>query len=297
MKKSVIVTGGTKKDVPAMAVLVLNIRDTNINLADEIIIYHDGISKKDQKIINTIFPTKFIEYRFPGDTNSFNSTITDYFSTMVFCKYECFKLLSEYHRVIWTDYDVVIRGDFSELIEPTPSGVKFIPSLETKVRQQFFDSIKEIDMSMYDMERMATCMSLFVLYDTLKNYMSIYNSCITKAIEYGKHLHLGEQGVIDLLIQDYKIEYLPLENKVYSSHPSKDKIDDSIKILHSYGQPKFWNGLKNEQWNFYYEKWLGLGGTSFLELKKKNDRINRNLINKALKKIKSIVKNILGWRR
>ena len=45
-KKTAVVTGGTSNDVPAMACLVMNIKDTNPGLADEIVIYHDGISEK-----------------------------------------------------------------------------------------------------------------------------------------------------------------------------------------------------------------------------------------------------------
>lgn len=49
-KKTAVVTGGTSNDVPAMACLVMNIKDTNQGLADEIVIYHDGISKKESTV-------------------------------------------------------------------------------------------------------------------------------------------------------------------------------------------------------------------------------------------------------
>ena len=96
-KKTAVVTGGTSNDVPAMACLVMNIKDTNPGLADEIVIYHDGISEKDQRLINRIFPTRFILYESPfKDVMNFGDVVTKYFSPMVFCKYECFKLLDDY---------------------------------------------------------------------------------------------------------------------------------------------------------------------------------------------------------
>ena len=83
MGKTAIVTGGTKKDVSAMGVLALNIKEIAPDLADELIIYHDGISKKEQKIIQNIFPTRFCEYQFPIDfiSRRKNSSLR-YFSSM-----------------------------------------------------------------------------------------------------------------------------------------------------------------------------------------------------------------------
>lgn len=40
----VLVTGGTGKDIDAMAVLALNMKDKTPGLADEMAILHDGVS-------------------------------------------------------------------------------------------------------------------------------------------------------------------------------------------------------------------------------------------------------------
>lgn len=48
MKKA-IVTGGTRNFFPAMAVLALNIADKCPDIADELVIYHDGVSRSQQK--------------------------------------------------------------------------------------------------------------------------------------------------------------------------------------------------------------------------------------------------------
>jgi hypothetical protein len=46
----------------------------------------------------------------------------------------------------------------------------------------------------------------------------------------------------------------------------------NAKIIHAFGQPKFWNGIFNEQWNNNYKLWLKVGGTRY-----KNSRI-KNLL-------------------
>ena len=115
-KKTAIVTGGTSNQFPAMAVLALNLADKCPDIADELVIFHDGISDDEQKKVNQIFPTRFINYRNPfSDKSSFNETITNYFSFMVFCKYECWRLLEEYKTVIWCDYDITFLQNVSEL--------------------------------------------------------------------------------------------------------------------------------------------------------------------------------------
>ena len=72
MGKTAIVTGGTHKDVSAMGALALNIREITPELADELIIFHDGISEKEQQIIKQIFPAKFVRYKYPETGASHN---------------------------------------------------------------------------------------------------------------------------------------------------------------------------------------------------------------------------------
>jgi hypothetical protein len=56
-----------------------------------------------------------------------------------------------------------------------------------------------------------------------------------------------------------------LDHHTYCSHPQKDVLSEDVKILHCYGQPKFWNGLYCEQWEENYKTWINLGGTPYFE--------------------------------
>lgn len=126
-KKCAIVTGGTKNHFPAMATLVLNIKDKCPNLADDIIIFHDGVPAKQQKILNKVCPVKFIQYETPFDESIKFSV--NYFTNMVFCKYECWNLLKEYKTVIWLDYDMLVLDNLLELLDDQNNCVaKFCPS-------------------------------------------------------------------------------------------------------------------------------------------------------------------------
>ena len=264
-KKTAIVTGGTANDVSAMACLVMNIKDTNPNLADEIIILHDGISEKDQRLINRIYPTRFIFYESPfKDVTDFDDVVTKYFSPMVFCKYECFKLLADYECVIWTDYDVVIVDDISELKVKTVNGIRMDISRGSLVSESFKGDAK-LALENYNLTREGISMGVFCLFNNLFNVQGIYDFCIKYTKKFAPHLFLPEQAIINLMLQHFNIDVslnTPLGKK-YTVHPVYDKNIRDVKIYHSYGQPKFWNGLCNKTWELNYKKWIKMGGTPY----------------------------------
>ena len=60
MGKTVIVTGGTHKDVSAMGVLALNLKEVAPRLADKMIIFHDGIKRKNNRLLKKYFQRFFM---------------------------------------------------------------------------------------------------------------------------------------------------------------------------------------------------------------------------------------------
>lgn len=285
MKKNAIVTGGTKDQFPAMAVLALNIADICPNIADVLVIYHDGIPLKEQNKIQKIFPTRFIEYKSPFlDVNNFDDVVTKYFSTMIFCKYECFKLLEEYQTVIWTDYDVVILKDISNLKNKHITAC-FMPDTHIKsLTAMFYPTIEEEKLSNTFLDKIGICTPLFILHDSLKNCSEIYRDCILMTIKYAKHLYLPEQCIFNMIIENYKIDYFPIPYIPYATHPVNNDINDSTKIIHAYGQPKFWNGQHNNQWEKYYKIWI---------TKYHGSEIQCRIDKKILSRIKNILKKII----
>ena len=260
MGKTAIVTGGTCKDVAAMGVLAINLREKAPDLADELIIFHDGISKKNQQIIQHIMPTRFEQYSFPIDFISKRKNRSlRYFSEMIFCKYECFRLLREYDRVIWTDYDVLILKDLHELND-RQDGLQIVRD-SAPMRQMFLPSVQEAKLDEFDLSEPGVCTPLFVLAKAVGDYESFYEWCITMTQKYAAYIDLPEQCIMSMLIQKYQIPYYNLSVKQYALHPRE--YDGEASILHSYGRPKFWEGLYNEQWEAYYSEWLSMGGSRY----------------------------------
>ncbi|MDE5818723.1 MAG: hypothetical protein K2N41_02095 [Lachnospiraceae bacterium] len=250
----VLVTGGTKKDIDAMAVLALNVRDKTPNLIDEMVVFHDGVAEKLQRKFQTILPTRFIRYRCPiPKWKLWQNKIIRYFSPMVFCKIECLKLLEEYDTVIWSDYDVIIKEDISELLEEEQA-FSFVCDPDKTMRDMFYKSIDRADVREFDLDGGCICTPLFVFHRDHQKFMQYYEWCIRAMQRYIKYLYLPEQAIFTMMVQKYRIPYSKLNEKIYCTHPKDD--GEGIKIIHAYGQPKFWNGLENEDWNHYHKQWL-----------------------------------------
>lgn len=251
--RTAIVTGGTKKDVDAMAVLVLNLQEVSPNLADELIVFHDGIPVKKQEVISQIMPTRFITYKCPINWfRLMSNKIIRYFSPMIFCKYECLRLLDEFDTVIWTDYDIVIRESIDEIKELS-ADMSFMVNEDKTLRSMFYPSIEREDMRTFDLEGECIATPLFVFHNSVKNYKKLYQWCYEKTKQYLRHLYLPEQCIITMMTQYFQIEYFKMQIPIYCMHP-KEALPET-KILHAYGQPKFWNGLQSEIWNQYYKEW------------------------------------------
>lgn len=267
MKKGVIVTGGTSNDVAAMAVLALNIRETNPNLADEMVIYHNGISKKDQRLINAIIPARFIVYHCPIKIRK--NEIGSYFTYMLFCKYECFMLLADYEYVIWTDYDVLIRRRLIEIEKAREEqrGITIVANTEKPIRNMFEKEIKNTEIYKYDLDKESLNTPLFVLNRNLRDYKRLWQWSYEKTNEYQEDLVLAEQCIFSLLVQEFRLQYKAIRPEIYSPHP--DKANEDGLILHAYGQPKFWNGLFNEKWDSYYQQWRKMGGSGYYKYNQK----------------------------
>ena len=273
MKKNAVVFTVSSDLIFAVANLMLDIKKISPQLADEVVVFHNGIKEKDLALLNSILPTKAMEYRIPvADLSKFNQVTLGYFTEMAYAKFECLKLLNDYKNVTYLDPDMVVVKDISCLLEKCESGIKMMPS------GQMVSEQLHVDVDEYDMKREGICGCIFVFQDHV-NYIELYNFCILALNKYASKLKLAEQAIFDFMIQEFNIKICPIENHLYSPHPSNKQYMQNARILHAYGQPKFWNGLENKQWNENYKIWIEMGGSKYKSatwLKK----INKKMLSK-----------------
>lgn len=277
MKKNRAIVFTVSKNLAfSVACVTMDIKKLSPNLADEIVVIHNGIKENDQRLLASILPTRFIHYSLPIDKSLISDDILNYFTEMVFAKFECLRLLDEYKNVMLTDSDVVIQKDIAELFDYCESGFKILKDGENRnVSSQFKESIQG-----YDMNAGCTATGIFALQDHLKNYKKMYYFCYESLIKYHDKIYLPEQAIFDLMLQEFDIQICPIDAKIYSPHPTDIELAPHAKIIHAYGQPKFWNGLANEQWNQNYKKWIEMGGSRYKA---------PTLLSKIIKKTKKIL--------
>lgn len=259
MKKAAIVMGGTANMSFAMAVFLLSFFQENLQINTDVIIFHDGISESEKKVMEQIHPCYFREYISP-----FSMEVLDRidsicrFTPMVFCKYECLRLLNEYETVVWFDYDMIVTGDLTGLFTPVSGGARLM------LTRTLGECIKG-DLQGGDLERykckIGVHSSVMAFYNTLPDYLKLYDWCIEMTEKYSYNLKLPEQVIFSLMIHQFNIPVYPLQFSLYSPHPILHKgnpWDMYVKIWHTYGKKKFWNGIHNNSWNEFYEEYLKL---------------------------------------
>ena len=262
-KNTAIVLGGSFDLSFAIGAFLINLKKYSPNLADDIIIYHDNISEKDQEIMNSIIPVKFIKFELNEKLNNIDTFVRERFSDLIFFKYECLKLLNEYKTVIVTDFDVLLLDDISEIAIPKNNNVK------CKMLKDFIEIIGG-DLShdilnepsfKYDKDMFVMGAGLIVFYDTIKNIDELYNYCLDKTMQYSKYLLLPEQAIFSLMLHDFNIEPEVIDRTIYVVHPREHHKYKNAKILHAFGPQKFWNSIENDSWNANYKEWIKLGGS------------------------------------
>lgn len=275
-KDNAVVFGLTSNYVFAVACVMMDLKKFNSDWVDEIVILHDGISQKQQKLLNTILPCRFIEYVFPiKNVSNFNKNTLNYFSKMVFSKYECLRLLDDYHNVVWLDYDIVITQNISELVDYCKSGIKMLLS-DHKVLGQLHSPVQD-----YDMDLNGISAGTFVFQDHLKLYKEMYDFCYEKTEKYAEYLGYPEQAIFDFMIQDFKLNIDIIDKNIYCVHPREKEKLSTAKIIHSGGPAKFWSEIYNEQWNLNYKEWIKMGGAKY--------NLNKYVVSK---KLKTILRNL-----
>jgi len=278
-KEVAIVLSGTSNHIAAIACVVMDLVKY-FKKPHTIILYHDSfLSTKDKKIMSKLTSRiEFYKYNVPFKVEvNQNKIIENQFTTMVFCKFECFNLLEKYKNVIWLDYDIVIKKEITELVDLCDSGFKFLPGIRN-LRTEFYYPIEPFDMQME-----TICSSTFVLQDKIRNYKQIYKSCINLAHKNFKS-SWSDEGIFPLIFQKFNVNYDKLDLKIYNVNPKSTDEVSQAKILH-YARPgKCWDGYFNQQFETNYKKWLQLGGSPIRKYNRKIESFPSKFLNLAKNK-------------
>ncbi|MEG1995104.1 MAG: glycosyltransferase [Romboutsia sp.] len=238
MKKELAITFGiTESYVFALANVLIGMRNTCKKNWDDIIVYHDGVSIENQELLNKITPITFIHYNKDEYKKFLSSEGVEIYSIISISRYENFNLLKKYKKVIWHDVDILIQKDFIEVSNyGDKSGfAATINDLSLLVEANFNKLI-----SGYDMFLPLMNSGILVFSDCLKDYDKMTDWCYSKLIELGKKSRYLDQGILNLLVQEFNIDIEVINISKFCCHPLRINSDDAV-IIHAYGNEKFWN--------------------------------------------------------
>ena len=249
-KNLALVFGITSNYVFALANTLIGLVNHNKKFWDDIIVYYDSMDELDIEAINKIVECKFICAKDLKFAKNLPSELIKEYSVATFYRYECFNLLNEYHKVIWNDVDILIQGDISGLCEyGDKSG--FCLTLNTvgvNVEANFKKLIPE-----YNMFTLLYNAGILVVSDILPNYEKSYDWLIDTTCKYADILRWGDQGILNLFIQEFNINVEDIDIDKYCCHPNLVSKNDDVAIIHAYGREKFWNC---DEYKIMFPEWV-----------------------------------------
>jgi len=261
-KNLAVVIGATGNMAFAAANVVMSVKKTSSDIVDEIIILHSDITEKDQELMKSTYPCRFIDYKFPYiDENTFQNSHFYRYSMLAYSRYEIFNWLDEFKNIIWLDIDVLVQKSLQELLDHVDADMGM--HLE---KHTFGGLFLEPD-PRFDNERKFFNTGVILYRDSLPNYKMLTNWCYQKTRELAENLSLPDQAVINLMFQTFpEIKIRPIDKK-FNCHPTDKSVKDAV-IVHSFDSEKFWNFYYNfKEWNINYKKWLKMRGSPYIGIK------------------------------
>lgn len=260
-KKVALVFGITENYVFALANTLIGLKKHNEKFWDDIIIFYDNISENDKTNINLIENCIFKKFQLNGIYSKVDKSVLKKYSEACFYRYECFDLLKQYETVIWNDVDILIQNDISGLLEYGKNGLGITKNTANFKNEANFNKLL-LDYNMYCPLYNS---GILVLKDNLKDYDKMTKWCQEKTLKLSEYLRWPDQGIINLLIQEFNIEIDLIDIEKYCCHPSLDSKIKSAAIIHAYGDEKFWNSenLKNKfpEWQKNSKLWNNVNGS------------------------------------
>lgn len=270
-KDCCIVMGGNKNIIFAMANVLIGLKRFSPDFADDIVVYCDGFSKSDFKLLHEInsniifqdYPKSFWQDKINKYTDSFQENhLQKLRSHVAFSIYETFGLLSKYHRVLWLDCDVLIKKDIKEIKEYKKLAMRLDPKDVTmgKILKNCPEGI--------DRNRTSYNSGVVYMDDTLQGFERMTDYCYMLTAKHHKNMVFMDQAIINLMLQELNITTVDMSYN-FNAFPFDDmaKVGDAAIVHTTAYMGKFWN---NETYYNYFsdwksnnEYWISIGGTPY----------------------------------
>lgn len=255
-KKQAIVLGATGNMAFAVGNVLLGIKKHSPTLEADFIILHNDFTEKDKEVLNSIYPCKFIDYKFPESEKYKNSHFYRY-SLLAFSRYEIFNWLDEYEKIAWIDIDILVQDDIQKLFDAC------MDDMGWKNEQLRLGGLfrEELDYVQNDKDFFNS--GVIVFTDKIPNYKNFTKWCYDKTFEFAEYLSLLDQAVLNHMMYEFPEIKITDIGKIFNCYPTDKEVKNAV-IVHSYSSEKFWNFHTNfREWNENYKNWIKMGGSPY----------------------------------
>jgi lipopolysaccharide biosynthesis glycosyltransferase len=231
----------------------------------EIVIYYRDLGENDIAVLMRIPKVRLVEFQFDEKFVKTllanlpdNSRFRNINQLMTFCHFEVFALLEEYEHAVWLDVDIAVQGNLKEIVQFSPFGIT--SDAPWTVQVNFIQPIPE-----YRMDETGYCAAVMIVSDTLP-YRDIDAWCYQTTLERAKLIYNGDQGIINLSLQEFGIAPNVMPRSVWQCISWREEAITAL-IVHFGSDNKIWNttNICNAfpEWYRTHLQWLGMGGSDF----------------------------------
>ena len=181
------------------------------------------------------------------------------FTPASYARFESFRLLDRYERVLFLDSDVLIRKELAGVFEQAEHGLAItLDPVMTTVARNFYSvpagvnpAAPGYNAGVFALTRDLPCPG---------RYASITDWLYQQMAQWADQLFLPDQAVINVAVEHFgwQVSVLPRDD----NRPASSSHGDLKRafIVHSTGPRKFWCYYYFRDWYHWYSEWIAKGG-------------------------------------
>jgi len=218
----------------------------------DIYVYNYKWPEHIKKIFTTHFPITLIDFDLPDFVSP--SKMIDKFTPALFARFEAFSLLEKYQNVICLDSDILVQKELIGVLDEVKTNIGLTPDSCPNVGYNFWGTIPGYDLS-------APCLNAgFIVLKNPLPAAQIRNWLYQMLAKYADICYLGDQGLINLILQEFKLTPTVLSPRYNQPASSPTRELKQAYIIHSTGHRKFWYYYYFDEWYKSYAQWYALSG-------------------------------------
>lgn len=245
----------------ALANLLMGLQRHSPDLADRIMVYHDGMVEADEKLLAAMGPVEFRYYEPPVPLPE------GQVPPISFARLEGFKLLKDFANVLCLDVDLLIRGDISGILDFRESGIA-LRTEPAALSSQFGPGIHELkEAEGVDMSPNFYNTGVMLLSDRLEQPDQMADWIYALVSRAPDDLwNYFDQSALNLMLPVFNVKVSPLPARFHNMICRDDRsfydLSKDSLIVHTITRYKFWNFWRFPEWDRRYQDWLQMGGSS-----------------------------------